>query len=156
MVDGLAVKDDNYTALVSVKSFVFTNSIPNIPRNGNILKFLSVWYNAAAAAYQSNIIQVNIPVGNVTSTSLLNYLNGFNNGTGNGLICNNFSGGFYYGMGSPASGSINGGTFTYRAAFYRSQNDPTRVNMYPPYLGGLNATISPNHQYTGFDRKTHV
>ena len=86
MVDGLAVKDDNYTALVSVKSFVFTNSIPNIPRNGNILKFLSVWYNAAAAAYQSNIMQVNIPVGNVTSTSLLNYLNGFNNGTGNGLI----------------------------------------------------------------------
>ena len=136
---GSAIKatDQNYVCEISLDYMSFYNTIPNITSSNNILKILSLYTVNGVQSY--NIITVTIPVGHYNVTTLMNYLN-------TAGICNNTTGGFYYGFG-------NGTNMTY-PPFYLNPNDSSKLNIQLPNAGtGAGNTLgvyNAAHVYNGF------
>lgn len=122
--------DNNFAAVISLRSMQFYNMFYNIEAPNNVLKILSTWVDTGVA--QQDIITVTIRPGQYSTASLVDYLN---------LRCNKIVATRLYGFGKNGDATQPG--FAY-------DTNSNQLIFQPPKFADLTSTYASTHNYSGF------
>lgn len=136
MQESIGVIDQNFTAVISLASMVFSNAFKNITEANNKLKIVSTY--TVAGVVTLDTINVVIPIGNYSNVTMRDTLNATVSATVH--TCSKFLTPYYYGLAFNTS------------PFITDPSDPAALRIIFPTAGdgGDLGVVATAHLYTGF------